>query len=133
MDSSMRGEISPFSRHGAQCVTSYGFIDEGGNIAVQPAWCSVRNFAEGLAAVQQSKNSSYKWGYINRSGNVVIEPKWHSAQSFSEGLALVDRRAFIDKAGKVVIEDPSTQGESFHHGLALDRSDGSQENFSRDL
>ena len=67
-------------------------------------WKYVREFSEGLAALQVSSD---KWGFIDQRGKVVIPCQWKDALFFSEGLAGVQdssgKWGFIDQKGKLVI------------------------------
>ena len=83
-----------------------GFIDASGQIVVPPAFQQIRQFSEGLAAVQSI--DSGLWGYLNQEGQMVIAPQFISAFFFQEGLAAVQLQekqsyGFIDKAGRWVI------------------------------
>lgn len=73
------------------------------NGQVELHWKQIREYSDGLAAVQDSNG----WGFIDQTGKVVIPCQWKNVLFFSEGLAGVkdsnDRWGFIDKTGKVVI------------------------------
>jgi len=83
-----------------------GFIDASGQIVVPPGFRKVRQFSEGLAAVQSI--DSGLWGYLNQKGQVVIAPQFIAAFSFQEGVAAVQTQegqsyGLIDTAGRWVI------------------------------
>ena len=54
-----------------------GYIDQTGNVVIEPAYSIAYGFQEGLAPVEKDgfrKNGvrqEGKWGYINRTGEVV--------------------------------------------------------------
>ena len=66
--------------------TTWGFIDNRGNVVIPSRFESVRPFSEGLAAAKYEG----RWGYINRSGAEVIPFRYRTAQSFHGGVAIVD-------------------------------------------
>jgi hypothetical protein len=94
----------------------YGFIDEGGRIAIpaqfEDAYILASGFYEGLSPVKKGG----KWGFINKSGSFIIPPKFDDARQFHDGLAAVQlsgkdlstkkkatpnsRWTFVDHTGK---------------------------------
>ncbi|MGA1195902.1 MAG: WG repeat-containing protein [Candidatus Latescibacterota bacterium] len=89
--------------------TSYGFINAMGHVVIDAQYVGVKEFQEGLAAVNVNDDMSLgQWGYIDPLGNMVIEPQYWLASSFSEGLAAVlptggVNWSYIDATGKVLI------------------------------
>lgn len=80
----------------------WGFIDKTGKIVVATQYACVRDFSDGLAAV----NVGGKWGYIDPTGKVVIEPKFTEAYGFNSSRARItigQTSGYIDKAGKLII------------------------------
>jgi len=70
--------------------TAYGFINATGEVVIQAQYVGVKEFREGLAAVNVNDDLSLgQWGYIDRLGNMVIAPQYWLASSFHEGLAAV--------------------------------------------
>ena len=70
----------------------------------------VRDYSEGMAAVNYGNFLYQKWGFIDESGKGVIPRIYSDVLSFSEGLAAVKKGGkkrgqwgFIDKEGNVVI------------------------------
>ena len=118
----------------------WGLCDTQGKILLEPKFDDVREFSEGLAAVNVGAKrhvpvgiSGGKWGYVNTRGEVAIPLTFESADSFSEGLAQVwqkETSLFIDKTGKIVLDVRKIEGEygsvgDFREGLAplhVDRS-----------
>ena len=100
-------------------VTKFGFINKSGQFVIDPIFDCVRNFKDGLAAIEIDG----KWGYIDINGYVVIEPKYDDVTwCFSEGLACVqegEKFFFIDKNGRKVLGPlPTADTCSFSEGLA---------------
>jgi hypothetical protein len=83
---------------------------------------SVRNFSEGLAAVEVKKDSGPPLtGFIDTSGQFVIEPKFPFVGDFSDGLAkflLNGKWAFMDSAGNVIFSTDYQVSYGFKRGLA---------------
>ena len=90
------------------------------NFAIAPQFESVRDFADGLAAVQING----KWGYIDKTGNRVIQPQFDKINDFSEGLALVwiagQNWNYINKTGNFITKWGFTEknADEFSQGLA---------------
>lgn len=97
----------------------YGFRDKNGQVIISPSYVKVKDFSDGMAAVQQGDG---KWGFIDAKGNMVIASAFtNEPSSFSEGYAVVQKRdgvrCFIDKKGDVV-QDNFQQASTFHNGYA---------------
>ena len=115
-----RWKLSPYLTSGDEDAFEgaddllHGFIDWDGKLCVPCQWDDVKDYEEGLAAVQKDR----QWGYIDKEGWNVISCQWHSCERFSCGLAAVRpfRRwdasgeelpfgwGYIDKSGAYVIE-----------------------------
>lgn len=73
----------------------YGFINQSGEVVIEPQFDKTWGFSEGLAAVKVDG----KHGFINKDGEMVIYPQFdwewsynesiHLTNSFNEGLAFV--------------------------------------------
>lgn len=110
----------------------YGFINEKGEIVIQPRFKKVNQFREGLAAVQFYDSTKSRiddlisvnsnWGYINKKGEVIVNPIYFRASDFSNGKAFINIKAnnpndkngnyslstdgfFIDKNGRIISEN----------------------------
>lgn len=87
-------------------IDKWGFIDTDGKIVIEAVFDDVRDFKNGLAAV----NFEGKWGFIDHFGNKVIDFKYRSVNDFSEGLAIVqdmDKNIFyINEKGHKMLECP---------------------------
>jgi hypothetical protein len=113
------------SKNVAQQIVKRGFINQTGNIVINPMFDSVENFSkiseytdnkfttEYLSAVIIDEDSSKKCGYIDRTGKYVIKPQFSvtAPESFSDcrsfsrsGIAYVGRYdvSVIDNTGKVI-------------------------------
>ena len=75
----------------------WGFINDAGQIVIEPVFEQVSYFSEGVAAVRLNG----KYGYIDKTGKTIIQPQFDYAFGFREGLAWVqgDQSGFIDKTG----------------------------------
>jgi hypothetical protein len=112
----------------------FGFVDEYGEVVIDPVYTDALGFSEGLAPVKKGD----VWGYVDASGHTAVRARFAEAHRFSEGLAAVKRCGawgFIDKSGEMVVNPikPSceTSGSSafeavgsFHHGAAPVRFKG---------
>lgn len=78
----------------------FGYINTAGQLAIRDLYDGVREFSEGLAAV----NLAGKWGYIDQFGRTIINHEYRSAYAFKDGIARVQdfekKYWFIDKTGK---------------------------------
>ena len=96
----------------------WGYVDESGEMRIEPRYDDAWNFHEERAAVK------IEWarGYIDREGNYVVEPKYQYAGPFRDGIARVmldDVWEYIDREGKPVgeatpvkMEDDSAGGDA---------------------
>ena len=86
-----------------------GFIDAAGAVVIPLKFATVKEYSEGLAAVQDGLTG--KWGYIDRVGHYAIPPQFQGAVPFSEGLAHVrlgdGTEGHIDKSGRLIIQGSS--------------------------
>lgn len=78
----------------------FGYIDESGNIVIEPQYKKAWYFSEGLAWVEIEG----KYGYIDKSGKVVIDAQYDEAKNFKDGSAKVQVNGqwkTIDKKGNI--------------------------------
>lgn len=85
----------------------WGFIDEEGNVIVEPKFDYVHDFSEGLALVSLPGDSNPHC-YIDKSGKIVLKLTDASESfDFHEGVAraydYLDLMGFVDKSGRWVI------------------------------
>ena len=85
----------------------WGFVDETGSWAVEPAFLRARKFApNGLAAAQDAETG--RWGFVDETGSWAIEPQYADAWSFYDnGTTQVQDESsldivWLDEEGKVV-------------------------------
>ena len=110
----------------------YGYINEWGEVIVQPKFEVAKRFSEGLARVKLNG----KWGFIDQFGEIVIEPTHDLKESrdnrrnldFHEGIAafsvaqpgkLTRKWGCIDTSGDVVIPLVWDHISEFSEGIAL--------------
>jgi len=103
----------------------YGFIDESGEIVIEPKFDYVASFHRGLARVGMNG----KYGFIDESGEIVIKPKFDEVSDFDEDISLSkvrinDKYGYINKNGEFVIEPKFDDIIGFNDGLAIATIDG---------
>lgn len=109
-----------------QAVGRWEYIDQQGNVIIEPRFNEAWPFHEGLALVEVGG----KLGYINKSGDMVIETNMvhsyelvgHEEQLFfSEGMAAYidneNRWGYINNTGEIVVEPLFTSAYPFTDGL----------------
>ncbi len=97
--------------------TAYGFVDQKGEIFIQPRFAEVGHFSEGLVKIREGQ----KWGFANLKGEIVIAPQYATVGDFHEGRARVrDNRAwgYIDSLGNVLTPQKYLRAGDFKEGLA---------------
>lgn len=104
MDETLSEEEAYFADYEASDM-KFGYINTAGQLAIKDQYDGVREFSEGLAAV----NHEGKWGYIDFYGRNVIPHLYRSAFAFKKGIARVqdfDKKYwFIDNKGKVLNQE----------------------------
>lgn len=99
-----------------------GYLNEAGEVAIDPQYDEAEAFHEGLAAV----GKDHKYGFIDTKGNVVIPMVFDAVRQFAEGVAPARVGAsfgYIDKTGKFVIEPQFGRARHFINGLAYVQND----------
>ena len=103
-----------------------GFIDNQGEIVIEPKFDHAGHFSDGLAAVQIDG----KWGFINTSGEIVIEPRFEQEAwpppYFQDGMCAFkagDKWGFITKTGKQAILPRYDEVSGFSEGLCAVKVD----------
>ena len=79
----------------------YGYLNEEGEIAIEPQFTLAQPFSEGLAAVALDEWFQ-QWGWINPQGEMVIEPIYDAGGSFRQGAAWAS--VYL---GETLAEDPA--------------------------
>lgn len=109
--------------------TKWGYIDGGGEFAIQPDYEWASDFQKnGLATVKKGND----YGCINKSGKFVISPKFESINDFSEGRAsVVYQGAFqvIDETGKILTRKPYSFISMYREGRAMAAGTDQQGNY----
>lgn len=113
------------------------YLDRNANEIPGGPYSVVRDFSEGLAAVQPdiANWKDYKgYGYIDKTGEIVIEPQFNYAGQFHEGVARVQdnetkKWGIIDKNGNAVIPLEYDSDSNLHEPsdgliLAYDKPNG---------
>ena len=93
-----------------------GFINKSGKVVFR--FQGVRDFSEGLAAVEQDG----AWGFIDTQGKFRVQPRFESVRSFHDGLAAVGsggKWGYIDRDGRSIIRLQFAKADDFSDNLAL--------------
>ena len=96
----------------------YGYVNEIGDLVINPQFDKGQNFSEGFAVVTRKQ----RWGYIDKTGKYVIGLQFDKARAFSEGHAPVKLDGdwgYIDTTGKYTIGLQFDDAYSFSEGFAL--------------
>lgn len=101
-----------------------GFIDERGQLVIEPEYNKVGNFSEGLAFVTSEDVA----GYIDKKGVLLFSTRPDKSYDFYEGVAInnVDGAAygFIDKKGNITIPFQFDFARDFKEDLACVKTGG---------
>lgn len=97
----------------------WGYIDQSGDIVINPQFSSASFFSDGMAAV----SISGKYGYINKKGEYEIIPGYKDVANFSEGIAWTVKEGglptAINKNGEELFSSKEAQAVwSFREGMA---------------
>lgn len=115
----------------------YGYIDERGNIRIQPKFTSAFAFNDGQAIVNTAEDYKSNYGVINMLGSFVIQPAYNDIRELGEsryalGKAINPEQPYIGSVyaitelnGKILTEFIYRNVENYKHGLAS-ASDGNQ-------
>lgn len=129
----------------------YGYIDDQGNVIIQPQFIWADDFWHGLGVVficgryvsidasatlhslqlpteihLVVRQAGDKFGFVDGSEKFRIAPRFDGALPFSEGFAAVkrgDKWGFIDTHGRMVIGPQFKQAYYFREGLASAQTD----------
>ncbi len=112
------GELSNdrvLAAYGAQ----YGYLNEKGELAIEPIYDAASDFRDGLAAVCVQG----QWGYVDVEGNLRIGMQYASATDFGDGLAAVWKEGngylLIDRNGRIKARLSLIPGGAFSCGRML--------------
>lgn len=115
----------------------YGYIDERGNIRIQPKFTSAFAFNDGQAIVNIAEDYKSNYGVINMQGSFVIQPAYNDIRELGEnryalGKAIDAEQPYIGSLyaiaelnGRILTEFIYRNVENYKHGLAS-ASDGNQ-------
>ena len=132
-DGCVLGVTSFKNGYASVCIDKkWGFIDKNGNTVVSNLYSEIRQFSDGLAAVQKEINKDeYCWGFVNENGVEVVKPIYSEVGDFKNGQATVTiynknekdvmrifLSGFINKKGEVVIPFIYKKVNDFREGLA---------------
>jgi hypothetical protein len=95
-----------------------GYINQTGNVVIDPKYDEGTNFYEGLASVKVGN----RWGIINFAGDFLIQPSTWGWCRFREGLASISVKGkwgIIDRRGEFVVTPRYDYIGPFRDGLAV--------------
>jgi len=104
----------------------HGYMNNLGQVVIEPKYTKAHPFSEGLAAVEINR----KYGFINAQGEMIIKPTYHIASNFKNNLAKVAgdsmmadnnnccRKGFINRKGKLIIPTQFVKASDFSDGYA---------------
>lgn len=118
---------------GSDAITGFGgkcgYLDNSGNVIIEPVFDYARPFREGLALVTigcDKKGFNGKDGFIDKTGKLIIKPQYSEARDFSDGIAAVAiggdkygkgcKWGLINKKGEYVVEPHYTYIGVFTNG-----------------
>lgn len=81
----------------------WGFIDDEGEVRIEPSFDWVEPFSENLAAVGKNE----KVAFINKAGNLITEFDYEDAYAFKSGYSVVvknDLYGVINRLGKLIVK-----------------------------
>ena len=98
----------------------YGFINQKGEVVIEPQYDYVEDFSENGLALAKKNN---KYGYINAKNEVVIPFEYEYANSMRKNMPTLvcenDLYGYIDEQGKYLIEPAYTDASNFQYGIAV--------------
>ena len=96
----------------------WGLLGDDGAVVLAPEAISVRDMADGRAAVERAPG---RWNLVTRDGAMLLEADADGCGSFGDGLCPVrrgDRWGYVDRDGRWVIEPRFARATDFAGGLA---------------
>jgi hypothetical protein len=110
----------------------WGYLDEHGEVLVEPKFFQAHDFKEGLARVrfetervqlsETSAQMTWKFGFIDRSGAYAIPPVHEEVEDFAGDRAMIKlngKYGYLDRSGALVIPATYDFATAFSEGLAL--------------
>ncbi len=103
----------------------WGYINEEGDVVIEPQYITASPFSDGLAKVMDKKGIVK---FIDKENKTIISPGYKLIGNFSEGLCAVNKESwgqtcgYIDKKGSVVIPFKYDNAGDFKHGFAKARA-----------
>lgn len=108
----------------------YGFIDEKGNVVIEPKYSIAQSFVKDRAVVNVSEDYKNKYGLIDKKDNFIIKPEYNDINPLGEdrfavGLAidkekpyLGSRYALADNKGNYLTDFIYSNVLNYEKGLA---------------
>lgn len=96
----------------------WGLLGDDGAVVLPPAAITVRDMADGRAAVERAPD---RWNLVTRDGAMLLDEDADGCGSFGDGLCPVrrgDRWGYVDRDGRWAIEPRFARATDFAGGLA---------------
>ena len=110
----------------------YGYMNDKGEVAIQPIYDSAEHFENKIARVRIDN----KEGYIDKTGKEVIPLQYDSLGDFSEGVVYAKKdgeEMYLDKSGKVLfkvnINANDIRNTNFNDGLLPTNANSHKTNY----
>jgi hypothetical protein len=102
---------------------SWGFVDRGGEVVLEPRFLDARETHQGITPVQIEKGDEWLWGLVDFRGEWTVPPRFSNcAVSFGEGGSIAveydGNWGVVDAAGEWTIPPKYTSANAFCEGLS---------------
>ncbi|RAP76012.1 WG repeat-containing protein [Paenibacillus montanisoli] len=117
-----------------------GYMDERGNVVIQPAYSTAMPFEDGRAIVNTSEDYRNNYGVINKQGTYIVKPEYNDVRNLGSGRFALGRAinkdqpylgsnfAIADWDGRLLTDFVYTDVFDYKDGVAS-ASDGKQTYF----
>lgn len=108
----------------------YGYINERGDVVIQPIFTFAMPFQQGRAIVNTSEDGEYLYGVIDRQGRYIVQPEYNDIRNLDAGRLALGRAvdpsqpflgsyyAIADWNGRRLTDFIYAELESYQDGLA---------------
>ncbi len=75
----------------------FGYMDEAGNVVIQPQFAGAEAFRNGRAIVQLANGGKNSYGLIDRHGRYIFKPQYSDLQDLGEGRVALGKAINLEK------------------------------------